>query len=475
MDAASKKPAINTPTRPLKRVAPRDDLLMPRQLRKELDKLAYNDETGPRPNDMDEDEERAVCETIMRGAFYLVGVNPDAYPVCLEACVEKAMCTRLLFTSAWSSWGGYKSLKAKMRLVQEFTDSTKQIHCPPAPVIMAVVALKRIRFVSGSGMDESTKLMEQYKTSYMAPTAIHNYVGHEERLICIMYRMARQATEQDEHIAESLREVSLDVDCFRSSNYFQSSKSSNATTRLSIPNELDDDEIGESETLTVEVAREITREQAEEELKDILNLLKKDKDTSVTEEMGKRITLEHMKVLAPVNKSFVRMWAKIVKDDRILGFFEQSPDDLDKYTWTEMVKKPVSVAWSTHPAYAVWNEAKELVNNKGDGKRILKRLDMLRDILVRQILEEQANKFPDSQAQKQTDELREEITAIKGHLANAQKQTDELREEITAIKGHLANVHEQNGNLKRQNDEVIQLLKEEKRLKGEPVFPELEI
>jgi hypothetical protein len=452
MDTALKqKPGIDIPTRPLKRIAPQADLVMPGQLRKELETFAYNDETGPKPNEMTSHEQRACCEKIMRGAFFLVGVDPDAYPVCLQACVERAMSTMLLFTKAWSKWSGYKTLFAKMKLVQEYTDSTKQVHCPSAPTIMTAIALKRIRLVCCSGIDLSTTLMGQYKTVDMAPTAIHNYVGHKGRLICIMYRMARPTTGQDEHIAKSLREVSLDVDFFRSSKYFQSSTPSNAT-RLSTSTDLGDatdDEIEKSETIAVKVMREITREHAEDELKDILDLLKKDKDTSVTEEMGKRITLEHMKVLAPVNKSFVRMWAKTVKDFRVLRLFEQSPDDLEKYAWTEMVEKPVSATWSAHPAYTVWNETKELVDKNGDGKRILKKLESLREILVRGVLGDEANKSLDVQTQKQTAELREEITAIRGHLANVQRQ---------------------NGSLKRQNDEVIQLLKGEKRLKAESVF-----
>ncbi|KAL9488753.1 hypothetical protein ACSS6W_001030 [Trichoderma asperelloides] len=454
MDVTSNsKPSTNISSQPLKRVAPREDLNIPWYLLVARGELAYSNETQSCWRDSTEDEQRVCCEKIMRLAFYIVGVDPNDYPICLEACVEKATSTKLLSTTAWSSWSGHKSLKAKMKLVQQYTDSTKQVHCPPAPIIMAAVALKLIRKVEGTGTEESTILIERYNTFGMAPTAIHNYVGNEKRLIRIMYKLVRPNIEQDEPITESLREVSLDVDSFQSSRHFEFGRRSNAARRSSSSKPDDattDNKIEERETLAVEVKCELTRGQAEDELRDILDLFKSKQDTSVTEEMSRRITLAHMKVLAPVNKLSVFKWAKATKDDRILGLFEVSLDDLDKYTWTDVVEKPMSTTWSNHPAFAIWNETKELVSKKGDSKPILKRLDMLRGILVREAFERQESKpLPDIQTQNQAAELRDEITAIKQNLESVQRQT---------------------GSLKRQNDEVIQLLKDEKRRKSVCVF-----
>lgn len=454
MDATSiSKLSTTIPSQPLKRVSPREDVSMPLHLRATRDELTYSNETQPCSKDTTEDEQRVCCENIMRIAFYIVGVNPDDYLICLQACVEKAMSTKLLSTTAWSNWSGHKSLKAKMKLVQQYTDSTKHVHCPPAPLIMAAVALKSIRKVGGTGTDESTKLMEQYKTLDMAPTAIHNYVGNEERLIRIMYRMIPPATEQDEHITESLREVSLDVDSFRSSRHFEPGRRSNASRPSSsgrLGDTITDNKTEERETLAVEVTSEMTRDQAESELKDMLDLFKSRQDTSVTEEMSRRITLAHMKVLAPDNKLSVFKWAKATKDDRILALFDVSLDNLDKYTWTEVIERPMSTTWSNHPAFTIWNETKELVSKKGDSKRILKKLDILRETLVREAFEKQENKpLPGIQTQNQAAELHDVIAAIKENLESVQRQ---------------------NGSLKRQNDEVIQLLKDEKRHKPTCVF-----
>jgi hypothetical protein len=445
MDAASEsKLGPIMVSQPVKRIAPKD-VNLPWHLLVARDSLAYSNETKQCANDMTEAKQRELCEKVMRIAFYIVGVDPNDYPVCLGACMEKAMNTKLMSTTAWSSWSGHKTLKHRMKLCQQYTDSTKQIHCPPAPLIMAAVALKSIRKVEGTGTDETTILMEQYKSVDMAPTAIRNYVGNEERLIRIMYKPARISTGQDEKISESLREVSLDVDSFRSSRHFESGRRSSSAA---------ENTIAERETLAVEVACETTREKAEEELKDILDLFRSKRDTSVTEQMSNRITIAHMKVLSPVNKLSVFKWAKAAKNGRILGMFEVSLDDLDKYTWTETVEKPISTTWSNHPAYATWNETKELVSKGGDPKRILKRLDKLRDTLVREVFkkQEENNKpLPDSQTQNQA-------------------ATKLLRDEIAAIKENLESVQRQNGGLKRQNDEVIQLLKDEKRLKPTCVF-----
>ncbi|PON21325.1 hypothetical protein TGAM01_v209776 [Trichoderma gamsii] len=425
---------------PVKRVAPKD-VNLPWHLLVARDTLAYSNETQPCANEMTEDKQRVLCEKVMRIAFYIVGVDPNDYHVCLEACIEKAVNTKLLSTTAWTSWSGHRTLKARMKLAQQYTDSTKQVHCPPAPLIMAAVALKSIRKVEGTGTDETTILMEQYKTVDMAPTAIHNFVGNEERIVRIMFKLALPTTEQSHNITESLREVSIDVDSFRSSKHFEHGRRSIVAA---------DNTIDDKETLKVEVICEMARDQAEDELKDILDLLRSKGDTAVTEMMGNLIKLPHMKVLSPANKLSVFKWAKAIKHDRVLGMFEVSLDDLDKYTWTETIEKPISTTWSNHPAYTIWNETRDLVSKKSDPKRILKRLDMLRETLVREAFEkqEESNKaLPDNQTHAEL-----------------------LRDEIAAIKENLESVQRQNGSLKRQNDEVIQLLKDEKRLKPTCVF-----
>ncbi|KAL7893584.1 hypothetical protein HDV63DRAFT_413639 [Trichoderma sp. SZMC 28014] len=449
------KPGSITFSQPVKRVAPKD-VNLPWHLRVARDSLTCSNEAQPFANGMTEDQQRVLYEKIMRIAFSIVGVDPDNYHVCLEACIEKAINTKLLSTTAWTSWSGHKAFKAKMRLVQQFTDSTKQIHCPPAPLIMAAVALKSIRKVQGTGTDETTMLMEQYKTVDMAPTAIHNYVGNEERIIRIMYKPVRPPAEQNENITESFREVSLDVDSFRSSSHFKPVRRSNVTA---------DNIIEDKQTLAVQVSCEMTRDQAEDELKHMLDLLKSKGDAAITEQMRNLIKLPHMKVLSPTSKLSIFKLAKATRDDRILGLFEVSLDDLNKYTWTEVIQKPISKTWSKHPAHAIWNETRDLVNKKGDSKRILKRLDMLREILVREAFEKQqaqVNKpLPDIQTPVEL--LRDEIAAIKENLQSVERQNE-------GIKENLESVERETGGIKRQNEEVIQLLKDEKRLKPSCVF-----
>jgi hypothetical protein len=440
MDATpDSKPGAIVSSLPVKRIAPKD-VNLPWHLLVARPSLAYSNEIQPGANEMTEDKQRVLCEKVMRIAFYIVGVDPNDYPVCLEACIEKAMNTKLLSTTAWTSWSGHRTLKARMKLAQQYTDSTKQVHCPPAPLIMAAVALKSIRKVEGTGTDETTILMDQYKTVDMAPTAIHNYVGNEERIVRIMYKFALPTTEQSQNITESFREVSIDVDSFRSSRHFEHGRRSNVAA---------DNTIEDKETLKVEVTCEMTRDQAEDELKDILDLLKSKGDTAITEMMGNLIKLPHMKVLSPANKLSVFKWAKATKHDRILAMFEVSLDDLTKYTWAEIIERPISTTWSNHPAYAIWNETRDLVNKKVDPKRILKRLDMLRETLVREAFEKQEENKP---------------------LPDVQTHAELLRDEFAAIKEDLESVQRQNGGLKRQNDEVIQLLKDEKRLKPTCVF-----
>ncbi|KAL7919698.1 hypothetical protein ACQKWADRAFT_322779 [Trichoderma austrokoningii] len=347
----------------------------------------------PCENDMAEAKQRKLCKAVMTLVFYIVGMEPNHHGICFKACVEMAMSTKLLFTTAWSRWSGYSTLKAKIKFAQQLTNSTKELHCPSVPFIIAAMALKLVRRVEGTEGDEITVLMKQYKIFDLAPTAIYNYVDNEERPLRV-----------------SLREVSLDVD------FGYSIRSIVAA----------DNTIEKKETFAVEVTREMTRDQAQNELKDILDLLSRKQDTSVTEEMRKRITLAHMKVLSPADKLSIVKCAKVAKDDRVLGLFDASLDDLDKYTWTEVVDKPI-------PATC----------KKSDTERILQSLNKLRETLVREAFEKQP---PSTQTQ---DPAAAEL----------------LRDDIAVIKENLESVQRQNGSLKRQNDEVIQMLKDGKRHK----------
>ncbi|RFU76554.1 hypothetical protein TARUN_5688 [Trichoderma arundinaceum] len=174
---------------------------------------------------------------------------------------------------------------------------------------------------------------------------------------------------------------------------------------------------------TVEVPREITREEVEDELEDILHLLRNGKDTCVTAEMAKRIDLEHVKVLCPVDKSLIRMWAKIMNDARILVLIGQSPDDLDSYKWVAGIEHPLPLMWSINPAFTVWNDMRALVKSEGASKLFRKKLRMLRVIF-----QDQAKRSPDVQTLNQIAELRREISALKGTLSKVHRQNDEIIE-----------------------------------------------
>ncbi|KAL6836692.1 hypothetical protein J3E69DRAFT_361950 [Trichoderma sp. SZMC 28015] len=173
----------------------------------------------------------------------------------------------------------------------------------------------------------------------------------------------------------------------------------------------------QNESFLVKVTHIFTREAAKASLRHIFELFNNDKHHLVTEEMAKTIELKHTKVLSKADKSFLRMWAYSVGNSRVLGLLEASPDDLESYSWTEMVGKPMLELSSLESEHTPWMDEK---------KRTC------------------------------------------GSQLHMQIRVAELSEELSVINGNLESVQQQNA-------EILQLLKRVPEQEGseDPVFTRL--
>ncbi|KAL6697975.1 hypothetical protein J3F84DRAFT_346362 [Trichoderma pleuroticola] len=133
----------------------------------------------------------------------------------------------------------------------------------------------------------------------------------------------------------------------------------------------------QTESFLMEVTHVFTREEAKAALGHIFELFNNNKHDLVTQEMTNGIQLKHTKVLSKADKSFLRMWAYSVGDSRVLGLLEISTDDLDTYSWTEMIEKPILDLLSAKSTHTPLIDAKNCLAEKDEYQLVDDKIEQL--------------------------------------------------------------------------------------------------
>ncbi|KAL6795533.1 hypothetical protein J3E68DRAFT_450433 [Trichoderma sp. SZMC 28012] len=173
----------------------------------------------------------------------------------------------------------------------------------------------------------------------------------------------------------------------------------------------------QNQSFLMEVTRVFTREEAEASLEHILDHFRNDNHNFVTVEMAKIIELKHTKVLSKGYKSYLRMWANSVGDSRVLGLLEISTDDLDTYSWTEMVGRPILELLAIKSEHTACKDVKSSLVEKDNYQLLENKLKLLQ---LHAMIEDQKQRASDSQLHMQIRlaELSEEISVVKRDLEN---------------------------------------------------------
>ncbi|PON21723.1 hypothetical protein TGAM01_v209461 [Trichoderma gamsii] len=74
----------------------------------------------------------------------LVGVDSRKYPQCVDVCIAMCKETNVFQATSWKEWDGLQSFIGIMKNVQRLTRKTNVIHCPAAPHLMVVIAMKEV-------------------------------------------------------------------------------------------------------------------------------------------------------------------------------------------------------------------------------------------------------------------------------------------------------------------------------------------
>lgn len=117
----------------------------------------------------------ACCEHMVQGVFQMVGTSHEKHEMCYDACVKECVATRVWDVETWPSWRGYKDLGEQMSEILTLSESSGYLHSLNAPVVVAAIAVKRLRRLETLGSDPVTIQMLHLKTFDFAQVAIENY------------------------------------------------------------------------------------------------------------------------------------------------------------------------------------------------------------------------------------------------------------------------------------------------------------
>lgn len=303
------------------------------------------------------EEEYAECETLIRKAFYKIGMDVDSYPVCFHACVAKAIDTRMVHATSWSRWGGYKDFNFKLMCVAQCCKKTKKLHSPTAPAIVVAYVLLEIRNISRKEEIAAYSLMEICKTFDCAASAIGNYEAHPDVILKF-----DEAFEQPSSWPLMSRNKDSEQSQFakialvrrfypRMPHHEQlppKSKSPEAADAIKESDQTYED---------VQVLCRITREEAQKALEEIIKLLRNLEwpESSLLQ----YLTLPRLKVLPAENKRLVLLWMKDMKSELFSEWKKETEEDLEQYQWTETVKRKIPETETTGPASAVFKRMEE--------------------------------------------------------------------------------------------------------------------
>ncbi|KAL7893022.1 hypothetical protein HDV63DRAFT_413511 [Trichoderma sp. SZMC 28014] len=308
--------------------------------------------------DMDEfeatEEEQAECETLIRQAFDRIGMDVDPYLVCFNACVEKAIDTRMIHSTSLSNWGGYKDFSVKLICVAQLCKKTKKLHCPTAPAIVVAYVLFEIRKIFRQGRSLLCPLMQICKTFDCAASAIGNYEAHPDVILKFDEafeqpsswppRSRRKLSEQPQftNIALARR---VDLHHEQLSLTLKGPEASGAV--------LESDQTYEH----VQVTRTITRQEAQEALEEIIKPLRNFETPECS--ILQCLTLPRLKVLPVDDKRLALWWMKDTEPELFSEWRKETEEDLEEYQWTETVKRKIPETGFNGPATAVFKRMEE--------------------------------------------------------------------------------------------------------------------
>ncbi|EHK48550.1 hypothetical protein TRIATDRAFT_53935 [Trichoderma atroviride IMI 206040] len=97
-----------------------------------------------KPSPAKTDQLNVFYSSLMDAVCSLVGVDGSRYPKCVDVCITMCKDTNVYEATSWKRWVGLRIFNTMMKDVRRLTRETKVIHCPAAPLLMVVIAIKEL-------------------------------------------------------------------------------------------------------------------------------------------------------------------------------------------------------------------------------------------------------------------------------------------------------------------------------------------
>lgn len=333
---------------------------------------------------MTPDEHQAYCEILVLAAFTLVGVPKEQSEMCFQACVTKVMETGVIRATKWSSWGGYRDIHEKMKIIATQTIKTGYYHILNATSVIAAITVKNLRRIVTDGKDETTNQMLEFKTFQYAHVSIKHWTPNGPRILKtnvaytpstpamtpikqwkeqLLQEMRdeedkNEASEEEEELPESSDVITVDdmlhhnkADIVLQMQQFEALYSH--PRPASPPSEIQ-----------IQQTLQLTRQQVLSQVQPLWTRIAREKwQESLNEALAEQLTEHSVQVLPSKMKTTLQTWAAQSGKENIQNWIEQAVEDKTTVEWNEIQTKPAPAKWSsTSPAKTVLDDLEHLAN-----------------------------------------------------------------------------------------------------------------
>ncbi|KAL6864297.1 hypothetical protein J3F83DRAFT_159063 [Trichoderma novae-zelandiae] len=134
-----------------------------------------------RSNEITPQVEADFYDSLMRGIFRFVGSDGDLYPQCFDACVRLCCDTEVLHANNWIDWPGYFRMAWFMFRAGSLTEETELLHCPPAPMLLVIIAMRRV-ILHGKLQpdDQKAEFLSKFACAGNAASVIYHFEGNSD-------------------------------------------------------------------------------------------------------------------------------------------------------------------------------------------------------------------------------------------------------------------------------------------------------
>ncbi|KAL6787333.1 hypothetical protein J3E68DRAFT_445180 [Trichoderma sp. SZMC 28012] len=303
---------------------------------------------------LQKDQERQLCEVLVKDLFSLIDVDVNDHFACFTACVDKCVATKVVRATLWSTWGGYRDFTVKLKEIAARTTYFKTYYIMPAPTVVAAAAVKKLRNVDTDGRDDTTALIDGCKVFEFAAASVEVWHSGQKANIRTNHPYNGAKLVDDKALAALTGNTQLetdddDVEFVRTSEL---AETRNRLPAMHVTMQLDQPwatmrSPSPEPPLMREVKYTLRRDEVVGQLKDLIRTAtSKNWTEDGNRLLVKLLTKEKIAVLPKDLKMMVGIFAGIKKNEEIAQWVDECPEDQSTIQWTVEEEIPRPSQWA---------------------------------------------------------------------------------------------------------------------------------